>query len=56
MPDDEPQRRPSQIICEMLGIPERTFTPEEERAFREASDRADAEVRAIIERRRRRAA
>ena len=57
MPDDEPQRRPSQIICEMLGLPEpRPFTEEEERAYQEAMDRADAQVRAIIARRQRRAA
>ncbi|GGN35800.1 hypothetical protein FHR83_006239 [Actinoplanes campanulatus] len=57
MPDDEPQRRPSQIIAEMLGLPEpRPFTEEEERAYQEAMDRVDAQVRAIIARRQRRAA
>ncbi|GAA0451344.1 hypothetical protein Aca07nite_55830 [Actinoplanes capillaceus] len=57
MSDDEPQRRPSQIIAEMLGLPEpRRFTEEEERAYQEAMDRADAQVRAIIARRQRRAA
>ncbi|MEV0899442.1 hypothetical protein [Actinoplanes sp. NPDC049802] len=56
MPDDEPQRRPSQIWAELLGIPERRFTEEEERAFRERMRQADAKLEEILARRRRSAA
>ncbi|GIE28250.1 hypothetical protein Ait01nite_012950 [Actinoplanes italicus] len=54
---DKPDVPPSRRLAELLGLPEpKPFTEEEERAYQQWLADGDAQVEAIIARRRQRAA
>jgi hypothetical protein len=52
----QPEPRPSQQLAALLGLPEPTWSAEEQRAWRDKMRRADQELEAIIARRGRHAA